>query len=61
MLKYHTMFSVGFLGGGGERLTYAEHFLDLLLIFFFFKTETIALSFHSDIVPRSSDQTNFNE
>lgn len=34
MVKYHTMFSVGFLGEGGERLTYAEHFLDLLLIFF---------------------------
>lgn len=26
MLKYHTMFSVGFWGEGGERLTYAEHF-----------------------------------
>lgn len=61
MVKYHTMFSVGFLGEGGERLTYAEHFLDLLLIFFLKKT--IALSFHNDIliVPRSSDQTNSNK
>lgn len=41
MLKYHTMFSVGFLGGGGERLTYAEHFLDLLLIFFFLKQKLL--------------------
>lgn len=58
----HCMFSVGFLGGGGERLTHVENFLDLLLIFFFLKT-TIALSFHDDIliVPRSSDQTNFNK
>lgn len=36
MLKYHTMFSVGFWGEGGERLTYAEHFFWLATDFFFF-------------------------
>lgn len=35
----HSMFSVGFGRGVCERLTHVENFLDLLLIFFFFKQQ----------------------